>query len=110
MNALKYRVKQICRKKGITIQDIAAHLGMSQPAISLALSRNPTLTTLNKIAEALGVETSELIPPLAGENAAEKTERIHGYLKVNGELFEIGSWADIDRLRPLAPTGDTLNG
>lgn len=54
------RIKEIIKAKGITAKELAAKIGISEGALSLAINGNPTVETLEKIASALGVEVSEL--------------------------------------------------
>lgn len=64
------RIKEIIKAKGITAKELAAKIGISEGALSLAINGNPTVETLEKIASALGVEVSELF-------AAPKEGGIH---------------------------------
>ena len=57
---MNLRVKEICKKKGITIQELADNMEMKRESLSRAINGNPTLETLEKIASALGVNISEL--------------------------------------------------
>lgn len=54
------RIKEIIKAKGITAKELAAKIGISEGALSLAINGNPTVETLEKIASALGVPVSEL--------------------------------------------------
>lgn len=56
------RLKEVCKEKGVTLNDLSAKLGISQPSISgFATGRiNPSLETLVKIADVLGVRVGEL--------------------------------------------------
>lgn len=57
---MKYRVKEICKAKSIKIKDLCAKLNISDVALRKSLDNNPTIGTLEKIANALGVELIEL--------------------------------------------------
>lgn len=57
---MQLRVKEICKQKGVLFKDLAAKLGISDVALRASLNRNPTISTLEKIAAALGVEVSAL--------------------------------------------------
>lgn len=59
---MKTRIKELCREKGVTISSIAEQIGTTQTSLSRALgdNGNPTLETLEKIANALNVEVTEL--------------------------------------------------
>ena len=54
------RIKEILKAKGMTAKELAAKIGISEGALSLAINGNPTVETLEKIASALGVPVSEL--------------------------------------------------
>ncbi len=54
------RVKEIAKEKGITMQVLAKRMGITQPGLSMLLSRNLTLQKLYDISEALEVPVSEL--------------------------------------------------
>lgn len=54
------RIKEILKEKGLTQKFLADALGVSTNSISMTLSGNPTIGTLQKIADALGVPLSEL--------------------------------------------------
>lgn len=57
------RVNEICKEKGITLKDLAKKLGVTYQALFANLNGNPTLSKLNDIAQALGVEVGELFAP-----------------------------------------------
>lgn len=57
---MNLRVKEICKEKRITIQELADNMEMKRESLSRAINGNPTLETLEKIASALGVNISEL--------------------------------------------------
>ena len=57
---MNLRVKEICKEKGITIQELADNMEMKRESLSRAINGNPTLETLEKIATALGVNITEL--------------------------------------------------
>ncbi|KAA6348484.1 HTH-type transcriptional regulator SinR [termite gut metagenome] len=54
------RIKQICKEKGVSLSDVAQKTGMAQANLSSLLRRNPTVSTLSKVADALDVDISEL--------------------------------------------------
>ena len=58
MNLLK--VKEILRDKGMTINDLANVMGINRVTLSNIINGNPTLETLQKIANSLGVKITEL--------------------------------------------------
>ena len=56
------RVKELCKKKGITLNALAEKIGVSQPSISgIATGKQkPSFDTLEKLAVALDVNIAEL--------------------------------------------------
>jgi DNA-binding phage protein len=59
---MKTRIKEICKEKAVTISAIAEQIGTPQTSLSRALGENgnPTLDTLQKIADALCVPVADL--------------------------------------------------
>lgn len=61
IKSMKERVKSLLKQKGMTAKELAEKIGISEAALSLSLGGNPTLSRLQEIADALGVEMNELI-------------------------------------------------
>ncbi|MFI3290206.1 MAG: helix-turn-helix transcriptional regulator [Rikenellaceae bacterium] len=57
---MKLRVKDICKEKGITQKQLAEKIGVAEISLSRSINTNPTLSTMENIATALGVEITEL--------------------------------------------------
>lgn len=57
---MKERVKFLLKQKGITAKGLAEKMGISEAALSLSLSGNPTLSRMQEIAKALDVEVGDL--------------------------------------------------
>lgn len=60
---MELRIKELCKEKGITQKDLAEKSGFSRVGLAKAISGNPTIGTLQKVADALGVEFLELFAP-----------------------------------------------
>ncbi len=59
---MSIRLKELLSEKGITQKELAERLGISTVGMSkIATGDNPNLLTLQKIADALGVEVWELL-------------------------------------------------
>lgn len=56
------RVKEICKDKGMTLADLAGLMGITPSALSQNIKK-PSFDTLEKLANALGVEVGELFSP-----------------------------------------------
>lgn len=58
---MELRVKELCKQKGITLKELAARMGVTDISLRQTLAGNPTLKTMKRVAEVLGVETYELL-------------------------------------------------
>lgn len=55
------RIKELCKKKGITLEMLAERLGILRTSLSQSMSRNSfSIDKLSEIADALDVEIPEL--------------------------------------------------
>ena len=54
------RVKAILKDKQMTLNDLAQKLGVSRQALYLQINNNPRISTLQKIADALGLPVGQL--------------------------------------------------
>lgn len=58
---MNYRIKELCKEKGITIGELSDKVGIARESISRIIGGNNTSTeTLQKIADALCVSIVEL--------------------------------------------------
>ncbi|KAA6300006.1 MAG: hypothetical protein EZS26_003851 [Candidatus Ordinivivax streblomastigis] len=71
---IKYRIKEICTAKGLTLAELAAKTGIHAQSISRIVKTNNTRpSTLERIAKVLGVSTEELI---SNDDAESRDSRI----------------------------------
>ena len=67
------RIKEVIKEKKLTMKDVAILMGISQPSLSRAISENPTVDTLNRIAAALNVPVVDLfVAPASGNIVCPK--------------------------------------
>ena len=52
-------IKKVIKERGYTIEEVAKKMGISRVTLSQNMSRNPTVSTLERIANAIGCEVSE---------------------------------------------------
>ena len=57
---MRYRIKEVCKEKGINMEGLAGILGISPNTLTRNINGNPTIETLEKIATALNVSVPEL--------------------------------------------------
>ena len=76
---MDHRIKELIKEKGYTQQELAEKLGMSRVGLTQLVNGKPSYPTLEKIADALGVEMWELFKSkneIASEIAEEKKNAI----------------------------------
>lgn len=54
------RIKEVIKEKGMTITELADKMGINRVNLSSMVNGNPTVETLNKIADAIGCPVTEL--------------------------------------------------
>ena len=57
---MNLRVKEICKSKGLLMEDLAGKLGVTPNTLTRNVNGNPTVGTLERIASALNVPITEL--------------------------------------------------
>ena len=97
---MKLSVKEVCKEKGLTIQDLADKMEMKRESLSRAINGNPTLETLEKIASALDVDVPELFIPSSGG--------IIGVIRIRDTNYNINSVSDLSRLLDRIESGEIV--
>lgn len=57
------RIREILKEKGITQEELAQMIGVTRSSLIKTIDGNPTIETLQKIADALDVTVPELFAP-----------------------------------------------
>ena len=96
---MKLSVKEVCKEKGLTIQDLADKMEMKRESLSRAINGNPTLETLEKIASALEVDITELFGPSSSGG-------IIGVIRIRDTNYNINSVSDLQNLVNGIERGD----
>ena len=89
---MELRIKDICKQKGLLQKELAEKVGVTDIALRASLKGNPTVGTLEKVANALNVEVWELFTESPGES------EISGFIKAKGTIYEIKSRQDIENM------------
>lgn len=93
---MELKVKDLIKQKGMTMQQFAEILGVTRDTLTRNINGNPTLETLERIANALEVDISELFV----RNALDSD--VNGYVKVKGTLYEVHSFEDLRKLLEMS--------
>lgn len=93
---MELKIAEICREKGLTMKDLAAKLGMDASNLNSSLKGNPTLSRLEDVARALGVEVPELFRH--NDDADLQTKAADPILLLNGETYKLTKTRDAARM------------
>ena len=87
---MELRIKELIKEKGTTIQNIADLIGVNRVTLSNSINGNPTLETLEKIANALDVPVTELFD--------KSSDEVVGAVRIGKDTHVINSKEDIRKL------------
>ena len=101
------RIKEICKEKGITLEDLAKRLGILRTSLSQALSRNSFSTDkLSDIATALNVPIWQLF--VSPEEVTGNGEFI-AFIKDGVNIYHANSWQELEKLISVRNNGNTIS-
>jgi transcriptional regulator with XRE-family HTH domain len=85
---IMFRIKEIIREKGLTVNGLAKQLNVSRVTLSSQINGNnaPTTTTLQKIATALNVHITELF-----ERPAQSDTELTALIEYKKNLYKAES-------------------
>lgn len=52
---MDFRIKEICKQKGLTLEELASEMGIARTNLTKMLNGNPTIGTLERISNILEV-------------------------------------------------------
>lgn len=52
-------IKRVVKEHGYTLSDVAQNMGITRVTLSQTISRNPTINTLQRIADVIGADISD---------------------------------------------------
>ncbi|MBQ7421620.1 MAG: helix-turn-helix transcriptional regulator [Prevotella sp.] len=81
MKSIEQNVKEICRRKGLTLTDVANRTGNSPSNLLSSIKGNPKLSTLQEVADALQVSISEIV--------TMRPESSQGLVIIEGQTYQL---------------------
>lgn len=81
MNNIEQNLREICKRKGLKLADIADRMGVGQSNLITSLKGNPTITKLEDVANALQVSVSELL--------TKRPEKAQGIAFIEGQAYQL---------------------
>lgn len=85
MNMVKIlaeNVKNICKRQGKQLKDLAADMRIDPASLTRALNGNARMDTVQKIATALGVSMKSLFEP---------QDDVEGFIRIRDKVFQFNS-------------------
>ena len=87
---MNLRITEHCKMQGITLQELADKMGVARSTANTLSKGNPTIETLSKIADALGVEVTDLFE--------KSSDEVIGVVRIGDSTHVINSKEDIKKL------------
>lgn len=87
-------VKTIIKQKGFTMESVAKKMGITRVTLAQNLSRNPTIGTLQKIADVVGCKVGDFFIDEVNMNNNELTALIHH----KGEFYKATTIAELEKI------------
>lgn len=79
-------LREICRRKGLRLSDVADRMGSGQSNLVSSVKGNPSLAKLEDIADALQVSIAELL--------TKRPEKALGLVLIDGETYQLSKPAE----------------
>ena len=94
---MQLRIKEVAKEKGITINSLAEIVGITRANMSNIVNgkSTPLLDTLERIANALNVDITDLF------KKNDSGEDVNGFVRVKGTIYEIHSFDDLEKVLKL---------
>lgn len=86
MKSIETNLKEICRRKGLSLTDVANRMGTSPSNLLSSVKGNPTITKLEDISEALQVSIAELL--------TKRPEKALGLVLIDGQTYQLSKPAE----------------
>ena len=102
MDSIVTNLKEICRRKGLSLTDVANRMGTSPSNLLSSVKGNPTISKLEDIAQALGISVAELL--------TTRPEASQGLVIIGGETYAISKPAAATVQIPTYDRYDVLRG
>lgn len=100
MITVEENLREICRRKGLRLSNVAERIGCGQSNLVSSVKGNPKLSTLQDIANALGVTVSELL--------MMRPDSAQGLVIIDGQTYQLSKPAASTVQLPSFVRYDTL--
>lgn len=97
---IEQNLREICKRKGLKLSDIADRMGAGQSNLITSLKGNPTISKLEDVAAALQVSVAELL--------TMRPDSAQGLVIIDGQTYQISKPATATVQLPSFTRYDTL--
>lgn len=97
-NNLSLSVRMLCRKQGITMRQLAEKMQIAPESLSRAINGNPTLSTIQSIAQNLNVEVSSLFQTQLAQTGLSAIVVFRGKTLVTDNVVSLLDYANEIRI------------
>lgn len=87
------RIKEILKRQGKTMQDLADVIGINRVNLSNSLNGNPTLERLKQVASCLNVDLKDLF-----KDSKKDRVEVFGLVKVNENVSIVDSFSTLEQV------------
>lgn len=101
MMTIEQNLREICKRKGLKLSDVAERMGTGQSNLITSIKGNPTLSKLVDVAAALQVDVSELITlrPVKSQGIAFIDGKTYQLTRPAASTVQLPSFDRYDTLR-----------
>lgn len=97
---IEQNLREICKRKGLKLSDIADRMGAGQSNLITSLKGNPTISKLEDVAAALQVSVAELL--------TMRPDSAQGLVIIDGQTYQLSKPANATVQLPSYDRYDTL--
>lgn len=88
---MSLQIKEVIKRKGTSVQDLAEKMGISRIGLSQHINGNPSVEVLERIADALGVEVSELF-------VSRNKEELTALIQHKNEFYKANTLDELEKI------------
>ena len=88
---MSLRILDLCKKRGMTQTELAEKIGLSRVGLSKAVNGNPTVGTLERVANALDVPITELFD-------AKTDDELTALIQYKGDFYKATTLTELEEV------------
>ena len=94
------KLEMILKEQGVLKKDLAQRIGVKEATLSKILQADVRMSTLERIADALGIRVYDILvdeeqPKGQAYDEGYRRTHVHGYLRIGDRIVEINSMQEL---------------